>query len=412
MGGAWLWLDGLVRMKDGSRMAGYAALLWLALATFSMGIDGYVLAGLLPQIAGDLTVTEAAAGQLVAIFALTGAVAGPVLGALTGRWERKATIAASLTVFIIGNLVVALAPDYAWAMTGRIVSAVGGSLLSAVVSAYVVAKAPPERRARALSFVLGGWLAATALGVPLGLVLGKSDWRVPLFLVVVVGSVALLGILIGVPRLHLPALSLRETLRPLRRPTLIGGLLVATGIMTASYLCFTYATLIIGPRVDGADAMIAAMFGYGIVSLIGNIVSGRLTDRFDPVRVITVIIGTLIVVALLGTLGLALPGLVGAVAAVAWFLGTALFNGGSGVALQSRLSRMAPESVSLVLALYGSAMALGSALGGILGGALLTAGLPADGLLPASAVVLAVTLTLHLLVARATPRPVEVVAAA
>lgn len=397
---------GFVRITDESRSAGYGALLWLALATFSMGIDGYVLAGLLPQIAGDLQVTEAAAGQLVAMFALTGAVAGPVLSALTGRWERRFTIAAALAVFIIGNLIVALAPDYAWAMFGRVFSAAGGSLLSAVVSSYVVAKAPPERRGRALSFVLGGWLAATALGVPLGLLLGRSDWRVPLFLVAGVGTVALIGILIGVPRLHLPAVSLRETLRPLARPTLIGGLLVATGIMTASYLCFTYATLIIGPRVEGADAMIAAMFGYGVVSLIGNIISGRVTDRFAPVRVITLIICTLIVVALLGTLGLALPGLAGAIAAVAWFLATALFNGGSGVALQSRLSRMAPESVSLVLALYGSAMALGSALGGILGGALLTAGLPADGLLPASAIVLGVTLVLHLTVARATRAPV------
>lgn len=392
-----------MRITDESRSAGYGALLWLALATFSMGIDGYVLAGLLPQIASDLDVTEAGAGQLVAMFALTGALAGPVLSALTGRWERKSIIAASLAVFVIGNLIVALAPDYSWAMFGRIFSAVGGSLLSAVVSSYVVAKAPPERRGRALSFVLGGWLAATALGVPLGLVLGRSDWRIPLVLVAIVGTIALIGILVGVPRLHLPALTLRETLRPLTQPRLIGGILVGTGLMTASYLCFTYATLIIGPRV-GIDLMIAAMFGYGIVSLIGNIISGRLTDRFDPVRVITVIITVLIAVALLGAAGLLLPGLAGAIAAVAWFLACALFNGGSGVALQSRLSRMAPESVSLVLALYGSGMALGTALGGILGGALLTAGLPADGLLPASAVVLVLTLGLHLLVGRGTRR--------
>lgn len=188
-----------MRITDESRSAGYGALLWLALATFSMGIDGYVLAGLLPQIASDLDVTEAGAGQLVAMFALTGALAGPVLSALTGRWERKSIIAASLAVFVIGNLIVALAPDYSWAMFGRIFSAVGGSLLSAVVSSYVVAKAPPERRGRALSFVLGGWLAATALGVPLGLVLGRSDWRIPLVLVAIVGTIALIGILVGVP---------------------------------------------------------------------------------------------------------------------------------------------------------------------------------------------------------------------
>ncbi|SJN45293.1 MFS transporter, DHA1 family [Microbacterium esteraromaticum] len=391
-------------MTSEARPAGFGALLWLALATFSMGIDGYVLAGLLPQIADDLDVSNAAAGQLVAIFALTAAVAGPVLSALTGAWERKAVIAGSLALFVIGNLVIALAPTYAIAMAGRIVSAVGGALLTAVVSAYVLAKSQPDRRGRALSFVVGGFLVATALGVPVGLVIGQLDWRLPLYLVAVVGTIALIGILINVPKLHLPALSLRETLRPLKQPVLIGAILVATGIMCASYLCFTYATLIFGPRVDGAAAIIAAMFGYGLVSLIGNIISGRANDRFAPVSVITLIIGVLIAVALLGTAGLMLPGFGGAVAAFAWFFACALFNGGSGVALQSRLGDLAPGSMALVLALNASGMQLGSALGGILGGALLVAGLPADGLVPASAVVLVVTLVLHLGISRAARR--------
>lgn len=389
--------------RDETRPAEFGALLWLATATFSMGIDGYVLAGLLPQIAHDLHVSEPAAGQLVAMFALTAAVAGPVLSALTGAWERKGVIAASLAVFVAGNLIIALSANYAMAMGGRIFSAIGGSLLSAVVSAYVLAKTAPERRGRALSFVLGGFLAATALGVPVGLVIGQQNWRLPLYLVTGVGTVALVGIFVKVPRLHLPSLSLRETLRPLARPALVGAILVATGIMCASYLCFTYATLIFGPRVGTGPAVIAAMFGYGVVSLGGNIASGRVTDRMNPVRVITIIVSVLIVVALLGTGGLMLPGLAGAVAAFVWFFCCAFFNGGSGVALQSRLGDLAPDSMSLVLALNGSGMQLGSALGGILGGALLASGLPADGLVPASAAVLVVTLLLHLVVSRAKP---------
>ncbi len=393
-----------VKTTDESRPAGVGALLWLALATFSMGIDGYVLAGLLPQIEDDLDISKAAAGQLVAVFALTAAVAGPVLSSVTGRWERKLVISLSLGVFVIGNLMIAVSTSYAMAMSGRVVSAVGGALLSAVVSAYVVAASPPERRGRALAFVLGGFLTATALGVPVGLVIGQDDWRMPLFLVSAVGAVALIGILVNVPRLHLPALTLRQTLSPLARPAVIGAVLVATGIMCASYLCFTYAAYIFEPRVGKGEPIIAAMFGYGMVSLGGNILSGRVTDRVGPTRVIGLIIGILIAVALLGTAGLLLPGAAGAVAAFAWFFGCAFFNGGSGVALQSRLGDIAPESMSLVLALNGSGMQLGSALGGMLGGLLLASGVAPDGLLPASAVVLAVTLGLHLLVSRATPR--------
>lgn len=372
--------------------------MWLAVATFSMGIDGYVLAGLLPQIADDLSVGPAAAGQLMAVFALTSALAGPVLGALTGGWERKATIVGALGVFVIGNLVVALAPTYAIAMTGRVVSALGGALLNAVISAYVVAKTPPERRGRALSLVLGGWLTATALGVPLGLLLGQSDWRIPLFLVVAVGSAALVGILLRVPRLRLPPRSLRETLQPLREPRLLAALVVPVGIMCASYLCFTYATLIVGPRVGGGLVMVLVMFCYGLLSLVGNVLTGRLTDRRPPVQVVTGILGLLIASALLGSLGLLLPGALGTVAAIVWFFACAVGNGGSGVPLQARLSAMAPDSAALVFALNGSAMALGSALGSGLGGAALEIGVAPDRLLLISAVVLAATMLVHLAV--------------
>ena len=373
------------------------ALIWLAVATFSMGIDGYVLAGLLPQIATDLNVDAPAAGQLMSVFAATGAIAGPVLGALTGRWERKSTIVLSLTVFVLGNLMVGLAPTYFWAMSGRVISAVGGALLNAVIGSYVIARTPERYRGRALSLVMGGFLFATALGVPVGLVIGQTDWRIPLFLVVAVGAAALVGILIKVRRLHLPPLSLREALSPLTRPAILAVLLVPMGLMCASYLCFTYATLILGPRIGEGYPMIGALFGYGIVSLVGNIVSGRVTDRRGPVAVLTVIVATVLAAALLGWAGLMLPGIAGAVAGLAWFLVCAFFNGGSGVAAQTRLATMVPPAVAaLVLALNNSAMMLGSALGSALGGLALAEGAQPDQLLLLSGVVLAVALGVQL----------------
>ncbi|GAA4480476.1 hypothetical protein GCM10023171_07300 [Microbacterium panaciterrae] len=391
-------MDDVVRTNEVEAGFRPGALIWLAVATFSMGIDGYVLAGLLPQIATGLRVDAAAAGQLMSVFAATGALAGPVLGALTGRWERKATIMLALGVFVLGNLLVALAPTYFWAMAGRVVSALGGALLNAVIGSYVIARTPERYRGRALSLVMGGFLFATALGVPIGLAIGQSDWRIPLFLVVGVGAAALVGILLKVPRLTLPPVSLREALSPLTRPAILSVLLVPMGLMCASYLCFTYATLILGPRIGEGYPMIGALFGYGIVSLVGNIVSGRVTDRRGPVAVLTVIVATVLAAALLGWFGLMLPGLAGAVAGLAWFLICAFFNGGSGVTAQTRLATMVSDSVAaLVLALNNSAMMLGSALGSALGGIALAAGALPDQLPLLSGAVLGVTLIAHLI---------------
>ena len=379
----------------------YRPLIWLAVAAFSTGIDGYVLAGLLPAIADDLNVVPAVAGQLMSAFALTSALAAPLLSTVTSRWERRRTIAIALAVFVLGNLIVAAAPNYPVALGGRIVAALGGCLLNAAVSAYVIALTPAKDHGKGLSFVLGGWMAATALGVPVGLVIGQSNWRFPMILVAVVGSVALVGILLKLPRLHLPSATLAERLRPLGQPRLLAGLLVTTGILCSSYTCFTYASLILHRAFPAEWMMILIMFGYGLASMLGNAVTGRLADRFTPLRVLTVVLVGLFTNAVLGALAFRLAPLgVLAVAGLVWFFAAGIGNGGAAVPQQARLAAFAPDSAAIVMALNGSAISLGAALGGGLGGVTLAAASSPYDLLAVAAVVLALTLTLHLIVAR------------
>lgn len=379
----------------------YAALIWLAVATFTTGIDGYVLAGLLPGIAADLSVGEPAAGQLVTVFALTSALAGPVLGALTSGREQRATILAALAAFVAGNLATALAPGYGAALGGRVLAALGASILGAAVTGYVVHLVPEGQRGRALSFVLGGWMTATALGVPVGLLLGRSSWRLPLLMVAAVGILALIGIAARLPRLRHPPLRLRERLRPLARPRLAAGLLVSTGVLSASYACFTYAVLILAPDSPGSAAIIVLMLAYGLASMLGNALSGPLVDRLDPVRVLTAILLLLLADALAALLVLPRQGTGGiAAAAVAWFLVAGIGNGGHAVPQQARLAAMAPGAVSVVMALNASAVSLGVALGGAAGGAGLALGLAPAQLPGIAAALLTATLLVHLLVAR------------
>lgn len=388
----------------------YRALIWLAIAGFSTGIDGYVLAGLLPTIAADLRVTDALAGQLVSVFALTSALAAPILGAATSGWERRRTIAAALTVFIIGNIVVAAAPWYAIALAGRVLSALGGSLLSAAITSYVIHLAPPEHRGKALSFVLGGWMTATALGVPVGLFLGQTSWRFPLVLVAAVGLAALVGIVAKLPQLHLEPSTLAERLRPLRQKRLVAALLVTTGILCSSYTCFTYAVVILGPSFPVGWMIILIMFGYGMASMLGNATTGRLADRHTPVRVLTIILSGLVLNGILGGLvfgplqAAVGPSVLVGVLGLVWFFLCGIGNGGAAVPQQARLAAMAPESAAIVMALNASAISLGTALGGGVGGLGLAVGLAAGRLPLVAAGILTVAVVIHLAVARRSAR--------
>ena len=143
------------------------------------------------------------------------------------------------------------------------------------------------------------------------------------------------------------------------------------------------------------------MFGYGVASMLGNAVTGRLTDRFTPLRVLTVVLTGLLLNSVLGMAGLMLsPAVLVTVLGLLWFFLAGVGNGGAAVPQQARLGALAPDSAAIVMALNGSAISLGSALGSGLGGVALATGLPPNGLLGVASVVLAITVTLHLIVSR------------
>src|SRR5947209_4792228 len=84
-----------------------AALYWLALGTFAIGTEGFMIAAILPNIAADLAVSVALAGSLISIFALAYALSSPILTALTGRVDRRKLLLAAMTIFSLANVVAA-----------------------------------------------------------------------------------------------------------------------------------------------------------------------------------------------------------------------------------------------------------------------------------------------------------------
>lgn len=154
----------------------------LALSAFVVGMVELVIGGILPIIAEDLQITVSAAGQLITVFALVLAVAGPVLLALTAKVERKRLYMWSLFFFFIGNIGAFMSPSFEWLMTARVFTALSAALivvLSLTISAKIVAK---EYIARAIGIVSMGISGSLVLGVPLGVLIGDVfGWRAPFF---------------------------------------------------------------------------------------------------------------------------------------------------------------------------------------------------------------------------------------
>ncbi|WP_220448355.1 MFS transporter [Nonomuraea diastatica] len=340
-------------------------LLPLALATFAVGTDAFVMAGLLPAIAADLEVSVPAAGQLVTVFALTLAVAAPILSWLLSPLDRRKVLQLALIVFVVGNVVTALSPSYPIALLARILTAAGAATITATASSAAVAITPPERRGRAMALVIGGLTLSTALGMPLGNLIGGIDWRLTLWAVAALGVVAVIGISVALPKVVLPATSLMARLAPLRQPKVLSILVVTLLVMAGHYAVYTYIGAVTASATTGSfsQALTMILFVWGVGVLVGNFFAGHLVDKR---AVLGVAVGALAG----GTVLLAISPLTVSNLAIAsvWAAIWGTTDGMASVVQQHRLVNFAPASSPMLLGLNSSAIYFGVAIGGGLGG--------------------------------------------
>lgn len=377
---------------------GNASIIILAIGTFAMGTDSFVLAGILPQIAGGLDVSQAAAGQVVTAFALTYAVAAPILAAATGRLPRKGLITVSLIAFVLANVAGAFAPNLGSLLVARVVTALAAAGFTPTAYAAAVALAGHERRGRALAVVNGGLAVGTVLGVPVGTAIGQRlGWQASLLFIALVALVALAALLVRLPALPKPpAVGLAERLRLFVQGRVLILVAVTTTATAGGILLYTYIAFVLRSvaHLRGTE-LVVTLLAWGIGGSVGAFGAGWLADRFGPNPTLATAIAVLALdQAALGFtshFGLVLP--------------LAFVAGGTGWAIATpvnhRLTGLSPDNPSLVISLNSSGVYLGQALGAVFGGVVMASTGSATAVCLVGAVIVAVALVVHLVSVRA-----------
>ncbi|WP_104062809.1 MFS transporter [Arthrobacter sp. 4R501] len=349
-------------------------LIALALGGFGIGLTEFVIMGLLPEVAADFQVSEATAGWLISGYALAVVVGALVLTAAVTRFERKPVLAVLLVLFIAGNLVSAIAPDYGMMMIGRIIAALAHGAffgIGAVVAADMVA---PTKKAGAIAIMFTGLTAANVLGVPFGTMLGQAaGWRSTFWAITVIGVIALAGILALVPKTGhgdtTPG-TLSSELRAFRSGQVWLSILVTILGYGGMFGAFTYIAFTL-TEVSGFAAStvpwLLIVFGGGL--FVGNTIGGKAADR-NVDRTLVVVLSVLVVVLV----GFALTA-----GNQALTVASIVLMGGFGFAtvpgLQMRVMKYASSAPTLASGANIGAFNVGNALGAWLGGVTITAGL-------------------------------------
>ncbi|CAK08919.1 MULTISPECIES: MFS transporter [Rhizobium] len=257
------------------------ALLVLALSSFAIGTTEFVIMGLLPEVAADLSVSIPQAGWLVTGYALAVAIGAPVMAISTAKLKRRTALIALMAFFIAGNLLCALASDYWVLMIARVVTALCHGAFFGIGSVVAAGLVAEDRKARAVALMFTGLTLANALGVPLGTAIGQAyGWRATFGVVTIIGIVTISGLIAILPRdKQQENGSILREIAALRNGGLWLALSTTVFFAASMFALFTYiAPLLRDVTGVSPEGVTWTLFLIGLGLTIGNLVGGKLAD--------------------------------------------------------------------------------------------------------------------------------------
>ncbi len=346
-----------------------APLYAMALANFAVGTGALMIAGLVPDMAGDLTVSEAAAGQLITIYAVVYAITAPLLSVFTSRLPRRRVLLIAAGGLALTSLAAAAAPGFFSLMVIRGATALFAALITPVAASVATQIVPPGQIGSAIGIVFGGFAVSTVLGVPAGALIGGAfGWPAAFVMVALLAGLAFIAIAVWLPG-DIPATPTR--LSELGRTLTDLDALAAVGLtaiqLASAFVVFGYIAVIfqVGFGADSTDIFWLLMV-FGLASVAGNHAGGVLTDRLGHDKVMLYGLAALplpLVGLYLAPLGFWVSAVVMALWAFLGFIFTA--------PQQARLVSLHPGQRTMILALNASAIYIGNSIGTASGGLLL-----------------------------------------
>ena len=260
------------------------SLIALAFGTLGLGIAEFVMMGILPFVAKDLGISIVTAGHLISAYALGVCVGAPML-ILARKYPLKRILLVLVAIIMTGNICAAAAPNYWVLLVARFISGLPHGAYFGVGSIVAEKLAAKGHGSQAVSIMVAGMTIANLFGVPLGTSLASTlSWRLTFLLVGCWGVIILYYLWRWVPQVEsLPDTGLKGQFRFLRSPApwlLIGATMLGNGGIFSWYSYINPLLVKVSGFPVHSITFLMVLAGFGMV--VGNLISGRLSDRFTP----------------------------------------------------------------------------------------------------------------------------------
>ena len=357
----------------------------LTLSAFAIGTAEFVIAGLLPQVASSLRITEGQAGNLITAYALAIVVGGPIMTLSLARFEKRKVLLGLMALFIAGNLIGAVTTNYIVLLISRVIAGLTQGPFYGI-GAVVATKLVSEKLAgQAVGQMFAGLTLANVLGVPLGTGIGNAlGWNMTFLVISALGLITTLAIAVFVPaqRRDNAASSMGGQLGAFKDRNLLASLAI-TSLAWVGFMTFYGYIAPVAERVAGFSAAdltwVLVIVGIGLV--IGNTLGGRTADA--NLRLSLILWPAAMIVSLI---------VAGFVAPFKWlFLAAAFVFGIASFAnvppMQMRVMKYGKAAPELAATANISAFNIANALGGLIGGAIVDSSFGASAIPFAAAIV-------------------------
>ncbi|WP_457973376.1 MFS transporter [Arthrobacter sp. D1-17] len=339
-----------------------AALLVMALMGFLLIATETMPAGLLPQIASGLDITEGTAGQFVSAYALGTVIAAMPAIALTRGLRRKPVFLVGILGFLAANLITAFSTDIILSLGARLLAGAFSGLLWGMTAGYARRITAPHHAGRALSVASVGTPIGLAVGTPFGSWLGTAfDWRWSFGVLTILTAVTVLLAVFLVP----DAPGQRAGTRvPLTRVVAIPGVAVVLGVIVSWMLGHNIMYTYIGSYLRGANLDLSvdvALVTFGAAAIAGIAITGAVIDK-GLRRLVLLSLGSFLVAGAIFVVGQA--SLVAVlVAIILW----GIAFGGAAAQLQTAISAASGENADVANSMLGVAFNLAIFAAGVAG---------------------------------------------
>ncbi|MEK4425042.1 MFS transporter [Solibacillus sp. FSL K6-1523] len=253
----------------------------LTLLTFVLGTSEFMIVGILTDISSSLHITNAQAGTLVSAFAITFAIATPLVMSTTSHFPKRKWMLVLLGFFIVFNALCVISTNYVMLLVLRMMTAIVTGVLISLAMIVASETMPDNKRGLAISFVFGGFTMANVVGVPIGIVIAKSfGWNATFMLTTFLGALAFLISFFVLPSgLSQIRSSIRDQVSLLTNPRILMAFFIPALGFGATYTIFTYLVPILQGMEVPNQSVSLVLFAYGFISIFSNILAGKIASH-------------------------------------------------------------------------------------------------------------------------------------